>query len=60
MSTWDDPDENVKLMKKLQTKHDKLFEKIVFLQREDKRDYTKAYEYYERIKAKKKTLEKSK
>ena len=60
MSTWDDPDENVKLMEKLQTKHDKLFEKIGFVQREHKQDYTKAYQYYERIKAKKKTLEKSK
>jgi hypothetical protein len=60
MSTLDDPGENVKLMEKLQTKHDKLFEKIGFVQREDKQDYTKAYEYYEKIKAKKKTLEKSK
>jgi len=58
MSTWDDPDENVKLMEKLQTKHDKLFEKIGLVQREDKQDYTKSYQYYERIKSKKKTLEK--
>ena len=31
-------DEYVRIMQKLQTKHNKLFEKIVFAQREDKGD----------------------
>jgi hypothetical protein len=43
MSTWDDKDQHVKLLEKLQTKHDELFEKIVFAQREDKQDYAQAY-----------------
>ena len=34
--------EDVKLMQKLQAKHDKLFEKIVFAQREDKQDIVKS------------------
>ena len=42
MSTLDDPGENVKLMQKLQAKHDKLFAKIVFAQREDKQDIVKS------------------
>ena len=43
MRTWDDKDQYVKLLEKLQTKHDELFEKIVFAQREDKQDYAQAY-----------------
>ena len=43
MRTWDDKDHYVKLLEKLQTKHDELFEKIVFAQREDKQDYAQAY-----------------
>jgi len=34
-------DEYVRIMQKLQTKHNKLFEKIVFAQREDKEDIAK-------------------
>ena len=37
-----DTDEDVKLIQKLQVKHDKLFEKIVFAQREDKQDIVKS------------------
>jgi len=36
-------DEYVRLMQKLQAKHDKLFEKIVFAQREDKLDIAKSH-----------------
>ena len=43
MRTWDDKDQYVKLLEKLQTKHDDLFEKIVFAQREDEQDYAQAY-----------------
>ena len=35
-------DKDVRLMQKLQAKHDKLFEKIVFAQREDKQDIVKS------------------
>ena len=43
MSTWDDEDHHVKLLEKLQIKHDEIFEKIVFAQREHKQDYAVAY-----------------
>ena len=43
MRTWDDEDQYVKLLEKLQTKHDEIFEKIVFAQREHKQDYAVAY-----------------
>jgi hypothetical protein len=43
MRTWDDEDQHVKLLEKLQAKHDELFEKIVFAQREDEQDYAAAY-----------------
>ena len=33
----------VRIMQKLQVKHDELFEKIVFAQREDKQDIAKSY-----------------
>ena len=36
-------DEYVRIMQKLQTKHNKLFEKIVFAQREDKDDIAKSH-----------------
>ncbi len=36
-------DEYVRLMQKLQVKHNKLFEKIVFAQREDKDDIAKSH-----------------
>ena len=36
-------DEYVRLMQKLQAKHDNLFEKIVFAQREDKDDIAKSH-----------------
>ena len=36
-------DEYVRIMQKLQTKHDNLFEKIVFAQREDKDDIAKSH-----------------
>ena len=36
-------DEYVRLMQKLQVKHDELFEKIVFAQREDKLDIAKSH-----------------
>ena len=36
-------DEYVRLMQKLQAKHNKLFEKIVFAQREDKDDIAKSH-----------------
>ena len=36
-------DEYVRIMQKLQAKHDKLFEKIVFAQREDKDDIAKSH-----------------
>ena len=36
-------DEYVRIMQKLQTKHDDLFEKIVFAQREDKDDIAKSH-----------------
>ena len=36
-------DEYVRIMQKLQTKHDDLFEKIVFAQREDKEDIAKSH-----------------
>ena len=36
-------DEYVRLMQKLQAKHNKLFEKIVFAQREDKQDIAKSH-----------------
>jgi len=36
-------DEYVRIMQKLQTKHNDLFEKIVFAQREDKEDIAKSH-----------------
>jgi hypothetical protein len=36
-------DEYVRIMQKLQTKHNKLFEKIVFAQREDNEDIAKSH-----------------
>jgi len=36
-------DEYVGIMQKLQTKHDDLFEKIVFAQREDKQDVAQSH-----------------
>ena len=36
-------DEYVRIMQKLQTKHNNLFEKIVFAQREDKLDIAKSH-----------------
>ena len=36
-------DEYVRIMQKLQVKHDELFEKIVFAQREDKLDIAKSH-----------------
>jgi hypothetical protein len=36
-------DEYVRIMQKLQVKHDDLFEKIVFAQREDKDDIAKSH-----------------
>ena len=38
MTNSDDDERYVRIMQKLQTKHDDLFEKIVFAQREDKED----------------------
>jgi len=38
-----DEEQHFKLMQKLQTKHDNLFEKIVFAQREDKDDIAKSH-----------------
>ena len=43
MTNRDDDDQYVKLMQKLQAKHDDLFEKIVFAQREDKQDIAKSH-----------------
>ena len=42
MKEWDDGEQHFKLMQKLQAKHDKLFEKIVFAHREDKQDIVKS------------------
>jgi len=36
-------DQYVRIMQKLQTKHNDLFEKIVFAQREDKEDIAKSH-----------------
>ena len=36
-------DQYVRIMQKLQAKHNKLFEKIVFAQREDKEDIAKSH-----------------
>ena len=43
MTNDDDEEQHFKLMQKLQTKHDNLFEKIVFAQREDKDDIAKSH-----------------
>jgi hypothetical protein len=43
MTNRDDEDQHFKLIQKLQVKHDKLFEKIVFAQREDRQDIAQAY-----------------
>ena len=43
MRAWDDKDQHVKLLEKLQTKHDEIFEKIIIAQRGDKQDYAVAY-----------------
>jgi hypothetical protein len=43
MTNEDDEEQHFKLMQKLQAKHDDLFEKIVFAQREDKEDVAQAY-----------------
>ena len=42
MTNEDDEEQHFKLMQKLQAKHDDLFEKIVFAQREDKEDVAKS------------------
>ena len=41
--TNSDDERYVRIMQKLQAKHDKLFEKIVFAQREDKEDIAKSH-----------------
>ena len=43
MTNSDDDERYVRIMQKLQTKHDDLFEKIVFAQREDKEDIAKSH-----------------
>ena len=43
MSTRYDDEQYVRIMQKLQAKHDDLFEKIVFAQREDKEDVAKSH-----------------
>ena len=43
MTNEDDEEQHFKLIQKLQTKHDNLFEKIVFAQREDKEDVAQSY-----------------
>jgi hypothetical protein len=43
MTNEDDEDQYVRLMQKLQVKHDDLFEKIVFAQREDKQDVAQSH-----------------
>jgi len=43
MTNSDDDERYVRIMQKLQAKHDDLFEKIVFAQREDKDDIAKSY-----------------
>ena len=43
MSNRYDDERYVRIMQKLQTKHDDLFEKIVFAQREDKDDIAKSH-----------------
>jgi hypothetical protein len=43
MTNEDDEEQHFKLMQKLQAKHDDLFEKIVFAQREDKQDIAKSH-----------------
>mgnify|MGYP003988089207 CR=1 FL=1 len=43
MTNSDDDERYVRIMQKLQAKHNKLFEKIVFAQREDKEDIAKSH-----------------
>ena len=43
MTNENDEEQHFKLMQKLQAKHDDLFEKIVFAQREDKQDIAKSH-----------------
>ena len=43
MINEDDEERYVRMMQKLQAKHDDLFEKIVFAQREDKEDVAKSH-----------------
>ena len=43
MTNSDDDERYVRIMQKLQAKHDNLFEKIVFAQREDKDDIAKSH-----------------
>ena len=43
MTNSDDDERYVRIMQKLQAKHNKLFEKIVFAQREDKDDIVKSH-----------------
>ena len=43
MTNEDDDERYVRIMQKLQAKHDNLFEKIVFAQREDKEDVAKSH-----------------
>ena len=43
MTNEDDEVQYVRLMQKLQVKHDDLFEKIVFAQREDKQDVAQSH-----------------
>ena len=43
MSNRYDEEQHFKLIQKLQTKHDNLFEKIVFAQRDDKDDIAKSH-----------------
>ena len=45
MTNEDDEDQHVRLMQKLKIKHDKLFEKIVFAQRDDKQEIAQAYAF---------------
>jgi hypothetical protein len=43
MRSWDDVDQHIQSLEKLRVKHNKIFEKVVFAQRDDKQVIAQAY-----------------
>jgi hypothetical protein len=43
LRTWDDVDQHIQSLEKLRVKHNQIFKKVVFAQRDDKQDIAQAH-----------------